>query len=188
MDCFRLGMVDYMKHIFLLTLLLTSITFAEDFDETLRLAKEGNANAQFNLGVYYTKGTEVPENYEKAFKWYMKSAQQGIVVAQTNLAFMYLKGNGVPENYNEAFKWFMISAQQGDEDAQNSLGGMYLEGMGVPENYILSYVWFSMAKTSGNKLAVNNIEIVKEKMTKQQVEAGQTLAAKCYKSNFEDCD
>lgn len=40
-------MVALMKYIFILTLLLTSIAFAEDFDETLKLAKEGDAEAQF---------------------------------------------------------------------------------------------------------------------------------------------
>jgi len=77
-------MVSLMKYILLLSWLLTSITFAIDFDETLKLAKEGDANAQFNLGIYYTKGTEVPENYEKPFMWLMKSAKQGNAHAQNN--------------------------------------------------------------------------------------------------------
>jgi len=115
-------------------------------------------------------------------------ADQGNAEAQFNLALMYDIGEGVPENYAEAFKWYRKAADQGLALAQSNLGLMYGTGKGVPENSIRAYVWWSMAKTQGNANAATNIDILKSDMTPQQIADGQALAAKCYESNYKDCD
>ena len=115
-------------------------------------------------------------------------ADQGLAAAQTTLGFMYSHGDGVPENNAEAVKWYRKAADQGDADAQSNLGIMYANGDGVPENDVGAYVWWSMAKTQGHKGAKGNIEILKPQMTKQQIAEAQILAAKCYESDYKDCD
>jgi|TARA_B110000967_G_scaffold6241_1_gene6254 TPR repeat protein len=92
-----------MKYILLLTALLTSTAFASsEFDETMAAAKQGDADAQFNLGIMYDIGEGVPENNAEAVKWYRKAADQGHAKAQFNLGLMYNNGEGVPENDAEA--------------------------------------------------------------------------------------
>ena len=65
---------------------------------------------------------------------------------------------------------------------------MYATGEGVPENNIRAYVWLSMAKTQGHVKAASGIDILKPMMTPQQIADGQVLAAKCYESNYKECD
>ena len=65
---------------------------------------------------------------------------------------------------------------------------MYAQGKGVPENSIKAYVWWSMAKTQGDEAAKGNLDILKPQMTKQQIAQAQELAAKCYESDYKDCD
>ena len=118
----------------------------------------------------------------------MAAAKQGKAYAQFNLGNMYDNGNGVPENDAEAVKWFRKAANQGYANAQSNLGVMYANGEGIPENHVGAYVWWSMAKTQGHKGAKGNLEILKPQMTKQQIAEAQALAAKCYKSDYKDCD
>ena len=40
-------------------------------------AEQGNAGAQFSLGVCYEYGAGVSKDLEEAVKWYRKSAEQG---------------------------------------------------------------------------------------------------------------
>jgi len=117
-------------------------------------------------------------------------AEKGDSEAQQNLGNMDNTGNGVPENDAESVKWYKYrkAADQGDADAQYNLGFMYATGEGVPENSIRAYVWWSMAKTQGKTEASDNLEILKPKMTKQQISDGQALAAKCFESDYRDCD
>ncbi|MEP6880280.1 MAG: caspase family protein, partial [Nitrosospira sp.] len=47
------------------------------FEETSRKAEQGNADAQYNLGVIYRNGKGVPQDDAKAVEWYRKAAAQG---------------------------------------------------------------------------------------------------------------
>ena len=48
-------------------MLLTSTTIAAaTFDETMAAAKQGEAYAQYNLGIMYDNGEGVPENDAEA--------------------------------------------------------------------------------------------------------------------------
>ena len=79
--------------------------YATALHEWRPLAKQGNANAQYNLGVLYDKGQGVPQNYWLARKWYEKAAAQGDAEAQFNLGFLYANGQGVPQDYGQARQW-----------------------------------------------------------------------------------
>ncbi|MGB8564260.1 MAG: hypothetical protein WCD83_12700 [Pseudolabrys sp.] len=41
------------------------------------LAEQGNANAQYNLGVLYDNGLGVPQDKVRAYMWFTLSASQG---------------------------------------------------------------------------------------------------------------
>jgi TPR repeat protein len=91
------------------------------FDENMAAAKQGQATAQYNLGIMYDSGDGVPENDSEAVKWWRKAADQGYVKAQHNLAYMYATGAGVPENSISAYVWFSMAKTQGETNAANNL-------------------------------------------------------------------
>jgi len=70
----------------------------EKFKQFRLAAEQGDADAQFFLGVMYATGEGVPENDAEAVKWYRLAAEQGDARAQFNLGVMYDNGKGVPEN------------------------------------------------------------------------------------------
>ncbi|MDG2286187.1 MAG: tetratricopeptide repeat protein, partial [Alphaproteobacteria bacterium] len=98
---------------------------AGDFTEAAKwyrkAAEQGNADAQFNLGVMYYNGDGVTQDYVEAAKWYRKVAEQGDAEAQNKLGFMYRKGEGVTQDYAEAVKWYRKAAEQENVMAQYSL-------------------------------------------------------------------
>ena len=59
---------------------------------------QGNASAQFNLGLMYANGDGVPKDAAEAVKWYRKAADQGNAHAQFILGVMYANGEGVPKD------------------------------------------------------------------------------------------
>ena len=104
-----------MKKVFVLFYMLVSLVFASDssFDEVLAKAKQGVAEAQFNLGVMYANGQAVRQDYKKAFEWYSKAANQGYAEAQYNLGVMYKKGHGVRQDLKKAKEYFGLSCDSG---------------------------------------------------------------------------
>ena len=95
--------------------------FKKAYSLWLPLAKQGNAKAQFHLGLMYYKGQGVPQDYKEAVKWYRLSAEQGLSTAQCGLGEMYYGGEGVSHDYAEAIKWWKLAAEQGHEEAQYNL-------------------------------------------------------------------
>ena len=106
----------------LLVIVFSGSVSGQDFEETKRLAEQGDATAQYNLGNMYDSGRVVPENDAEAVRWYRLAAEQGDAASQNNLGFMYARGEGVPENDAEAVKWYRLAAEQGHASAQFNLG------------------------------------------------------------------
>jgi hypothetical protein len=105
-----------------------------------------------------------------------KAAEQGDAGAQYNLGLMFAKGKGVPQDYKEAVKWFTKAAEQGLADAQVNLGVMFDKGEGVPEDYVQAYKWFILAAAQGDKDAAEVRDLLKEKMSREQIAEAQKLA------------
>ena len=83
----------------------------QDYTTALRLAADqGDAGAQFNLGLMYDLGRGVPQDYAQAVKWYRLAANQGYASAQANLGNMYYLGQGVPKDYVLAYMWRNLAA------------------------------------------------------------------------------
>jgi TPR repeat protein len=61
------------------------------------------------------------EQYDEAFKWYMKAANQGFTDAEINLGIYYEDGLGVEKNIPEAIKWYAKAAEKGDTYAAEVL-------------------------------------------------------------------
>ena len=55
-----------------------SILVAGDFETTKKAAEQGDAEAQYNLGVMYANGDGLPEDDAEAVRWYRMAAEQGI--------------------------------------------------------------------------------------------------------------
>ena len=67
-----------------------------------KLAEQGNASAQYNLGVMYRDGMGVLKDEQQAVAWYRKAAEQGLAWPQFNLGVMYANGQGVPKDEQQA--------------------------------------------------------------------------------------
>ena len=70
--------------------------YATALREWQPLAEQGDAKAQFSMGVMYAQGQGVPQDYNAAAQWYRRAAEQGDAVAQSILDAMYAMGQNVP--------------------------------------------------------------------------------------------
>ncbi len=78
------------------------------------LAEEGDAKAQFNMGLLHEAGLGVPEDAVQAAAWYERAALQGVTAAQYNLAVLLQEGRGVPEDAAQALYWLEVAALGGE--------------------------------------------------------------------------
>ena len=83
-------------------------------------AEQGDAFAQYNLGLRYDIGEGVLKDDAEAVRWYRLSADQGNASAQNNLGLRYDNGEGVLKDSVLAHMWFNIAGANGSETARES--------------------------------------------------------------------
>ena len=83
-------------------------------------AEQGDADAQYNLGVMYDIGRGVPQDDAEAVRWYRLAAEQGHASGQRNLGLMYSNGRGVPQDHVSAHMWLNLATATGDENAREA--------------------------------------------------------------------
>lgn len=92
-----------------------------------RAARQGLADAQFQLGNMYAYGLADPgadaDPNRIAAQWYFEAARQGHAEAQYSLGILFLSGSGVQQNAAEARRWIERAAAQGHADAQAYVKG-----------------------------------------------------------------
>ena len=96
--------------------------YATAFKTIQPLAAQGDARAQFSLGVMYLNGHRVSQDSTEADKWFRLSVAQGNAYAQYNLGALYANGWGVSQDDKKARQWWEKAAAQGDPAAQRNLG------------------------------------------------------------------
>ena len=62
-----------------------------------KAAEQGDAVAQYTLGIMYSEGEGVSQDYKKAVKWFRKAAEQGDSAAQVKVV---LTCKEIPETCN----------------------------------------------------------------------------------------
>jgi len=150
--------------------------YATALKEWQSLAEQGDAPAQFNLGVLYEKGQGVPQGYGAAVRWYRLAAKQGHAHAQFNLGSMYRLGQGVLQDYGEAARWYRLAADQSVATAQINLAILYGDGLGVLKDYVQAHMWAYLAATQNQENATKLRDLLAEGMTPEQIAEAQRLA------------
>ena len=84
-------------------------------------AAQGDATAQYNLGLMYEFGQGVAQDYAEAVSWYRKAANQGYATAQNNLGTMYEHGQGVAQNAVIAYALYNLSASNDPSQSNKAL-------------------------------------------------------------------
>jgi len=89
-----------------------------------KLADQGNADAQWQMGVRYHNGENVPRDDAQAMQWFLRAAEQGHATAQATLGAYYWAGRGVPQDLSKAYFWSALALAQGDENSKSRLEGL----------------------------------------------------------------
>lgn len=140
-------------------------------EDTMALAKKGDAYAQSQLAEMYYFGECIKSNSDKADYWYQKAAENGSVIAaewflerqasilgdwfskaaeEGNADAQYVLGRMHRQiDPAEAYKWLKKAADQGHTKAQYYLGLLYLNGNGVQQDKSKAFNLFLEAADPG---------------------------------------
>ena len=82
---------------------------------------QGEAAAQYGIGLLMSIGFGVPEDTAEAFKWFLLAAHQNHAKAQYMVGLSFLAGRGVDRNVEEGLSYWRKAAENGDQEAAKQL-------------------------------------------------------------------
>src|SRR5690606_29690987 len=114
----------------------------------LSKARKGDANAQNDVGDYYSFGHKstkdeiiVKQNFSSAFTWYEKAAENGIINSITNLADFLSEGKGCKRNKDKAVEKYLLAIEKGSSRAAFNIGTIYRDD----GNFKKAFEYYSLA-------------------------------------------
>jgi uncharacterized protein len=128
------------------------------FDKQLKLAKVGDVDAQFEVGLAFENGDRAKLDEAEAARWYRQAALQGNVEAQYRLARLVAKGaKGLKVDLPTAVKLYQDAAAKGHALAMNALGQAYQSGKGTAADPARAAEWYRKAADLKLADAQNNL-------------------------------
>ncbi|MFD0988241.1 peptidoglycan-binding protein [Methyloligella solikamskensis] len=126
-----------------------------------RAAAQGDARAQYLVGLRYAEGDAGMRDMEKSLRWLRLAATAGLAPAQYRLGVLYERGEGVEFDLNQARAWYGRAASKGNLKAMHNLavieGGK--EGKG---DYTDAAKWYTKAAAHGLSDSQFNLGVLKE--------------------------
>jgi TPR repeat protein len=94
------------------------------FDIFLRLADQGDASSQVNVGYFFDRGLGVRRDQAKALLWYRRAYRHGHASGAHNIGTLY-RDRG---NFAVAAKWFSRALHSGNDGSALELAKIHLRG------------------------------------------------------------
>ena len=126
-----------------------SLYFGRRISFIQKRAEQGDAEAQFQLGMLYQTGRGVKQSYVEACNWLWKAVDQKHPGAMAHLGWNYHLGQGVPKSDETALSLIEESASLGDSYGMQSLGEAYMHGYGVPQSDEKAIYWLKKCVDHG---------------------------------------
>jgi TPR repeat protein len=129
------------------------------FNYFKKIANEGYAMGQFELGWFYENGVSVEKDFKIAAYWYERAANNEHLMAMHKLGNLYLDGIGVDKNHRKAFELFKKSAQGEYPNGIMMLGYCYSNGIGIDCDNNKAIELYQKAANLGNMEAQYNLAL-----------------------------
>ena len=139
----------------------------QDYHEAVRwiykAAKQGNSDAENQLGLAFWFGNGVPHDPDVAAFWFNCAAQRNHTEAKFNLATHYYRryrwseGGDKTHDLKRSSKLFIEAAKGGHIWAQRAAGNACAHGLGVPQDFAQAVYWYTKALNNGVYDAQQNL-------------------------------
>jgi TPR repeat protein len=120
----------------------------------------GKSEAQYDLGVEFYTGANIPQDFSKAaVMWRLVTESAGFERAFNNLGYLTYYGKGVKQDYSEGIRLWRIAAENGYPESQIHLATAYSDNRHLKVDYVEAYAWAKTGKHFAEQM--KDTEIIK---------------------------
>ena len=124
-------------------------------------AEQGDPASQYRMGLRYTNGQGVEQDYAQAAAWFGRAAKSGHTEAQYLAGISYYTGRGVGVDQARAVTLFEKAARQGHVRSFYQLGDAYSNARGVAKDLAWAVHWYERAAQAGHHGAMLSFGVLR---------------------------
>ncbi len=121
----------------------------------LAAVEAGNAEAAYEMGIFYEQYVEGAPNWSRASEWLKKGVEKGYGPAARRLADYAFEGRLGRVDNDEGTRLLREAAGFSDAEACMRLAALYEKGEILPQDPVASTAWIRIAASMGNGPAEN---------------------------------
>jgi Sel1 repeat len=145
----------------------------------------GDPIAQYDLGVAFYQGVDVPQDFSKAATMWRLSSSAGVVASHNNLGYLTYYGKGVKQDFAEGLRLWRIAAEKGFPESQVHIGYAYSDNKYLKRDYVEAFAWIAAGKHYASKaseaeileMAENRLAEVRRMLARSQIGEAEKKAA-----------
>ena len=127
--------------------------FTEALQLLEKLAREGDARAQYEVALMHLQGIGTPVNPMLGGEGMLAAANNGNATAMVEIGGRYENGVNAEKSTILAFTWYRRAALTGDSIGCYKLAMMYETGEGVPEDLPRAYAWYKLSASTAGRVS-----------------------------------
>ena len=151
------------------------------------LAANGDARAQYNLGIMYRDGLGVKKDDVQSLAHFVEAAENGHMLGNYSVGLAFLAGKGSDVNAEAAIHYLKEAALLGHAISPIEIGNLYFQGDLMEKDYVSAHFWWSLAYDRNAPSALELLTALQSKMDQEQRIQASLLQRKCRALTLRKC-
>ena len=150
-------------------------------------AANGDARANYNLGIMYREGLGVDQDDIEALTHFIAAAEDGHMLGNYAVGLAFLRGRGSDVDAEAALFYLKEATMLGHALSPVEIGRVYFEGELTEKDFVAAHFWWSLARdrnAPGAKESINNLS---QQMTKAQKQQAALRQQRCRIQTLRKC-
>ncbi len=150
-------------------------------------AANGDAKAQYNLGIMYREGLGVKKDAVQSLIHFVEAAESGHMLGNYAVGLAFLSGKGSEIDAETAIHYLSEAALLGHAISPVEIGNLYFRGRLIEKDFVSAYFWWSLAHDRNAPGASKKLDVLISKMNQEQKRQAFLRQNKCKKLTLRQC-
>ena len=150
-------------------------------------AANGDARANYNLGIMYREGLGVDQDDIEALTHFIAAAEDGHMLGNYAVGLAFLRGRGSDVDGEAALSYLKEATLLGHALSPVEMGRIYFEGRLTKKDVVAAHFWWSVARDRNAPGATEYLNSLSRQMSETQKQEAALQQQRCRTQTLRQC-
>ena len=150
-------------------------------------AANGDARANYNLGIMYREGLGVTQDDIEALTHFIAAAEDGHMLGNYAVGLAFLRGRGSDVDAEAALFYLKEATLLGHALSPVEIGRVYFDGKLTEKDVVAAHFWWSVARDRNAPRATEYLNSLSRQMSETQKQKAALQQQRCRTQTLRQC-